>query len=233
VILVGEKPAHKHITSRSRRPIRLLDIAAQSVPGSVHPYEDRLLVDEGLGLFAVADGVTLSTQGSGAVGAELALRLLRDNLSGDLASAIDKVNQIVVRRMGEDRTIGETTLTAVVVRQGALQAANVGDSPAYLVRKGDMLSLVQEDRSPYGYITQAIGLTETVSVHAMSLQLEEGDTVIVASDGVGHVLCPPFVDRMVDRSKAAEVAGAIIQVASANVTEYDDDKSVIVLRYLP
>ena len=139
---------------------------------------------------------------------------------------------VVVRRMGEDRTIGETTLTAVVVRQGALQAANVGDSPAYLVRKGEMQSLVQEDRSSYGYITQAIGLTTTVSVHFTSLQLEEGDTVIVASDGVGHVLCPPLVYRLVDRPNAAEVAEAIIREARAHVTEYDDDKSVIALRYL-
>ena len=191
-----------------------------------------MLVDEGLGLFAVADGVTLSSQGSGAVGAELALRVLRENLSGDLASAIGKANQVVVKRMEEDRTIGQTTLTAVFVRRGALQAANVGDSPAYLVRKGEMQSLVREDRSPYGYITQAIGLTETVSVHVTTLQLEEGDTVIVASDGVGHILCPPLVFRLVERSKAAEVAEAIIQEARARATEYDDDKSVIVMRYL-
>ena len=58
-----------------------LDVSSRSVRGSMHPYEDRVLVDEERGLFAVADGVTGSSQGSGAVAAELALELLREGFA--------------------------------------------------------------------------------------------------------------------------------------------------------
>ena len=208
-----------------------MEVAARSVPGSVHPYEDRVLVDEGLGLFAVADGVTFSSQGSGAVAAELALSQLRENFTGDLAAAVGKANQIVAGRMEEDRTIGQTTLTAVAVKEEVIQAANIGDSPAFLVRKRNMQSLAQVDRNSNGYITQAIGFPEAATVHSTRLRLEDGDTVIVASDGVGHVLGPSIVYQLVDKRKVTEVAEAIIDEARTRVTDYDDDKSVIVLRF--
>jgi len=218
----------RHVFSE---PPSMLEVASRSVPGSAHPYEDRVLVDERLGLFAVADGVTLSSQGSGAVAAELVLRLLHENFLGDLAAAIGKVHQIVARRREGDGSIGETTLTAVAVSERSLQAANVGDSPAYLVRRSRMQSLVQEDKSPEGWITQVIGFPETVDVHNTRLQLEEGDTVIVASDGVGHVLRPPLVTQPIGHSRAADLAEAVINEARKHVAGYDDDKSVIVLRF--
>lgn len=208
----------------------MLEVASSSVPGSVHPYEDRILVDEKLGLFAVADGVTLSSQGSGAVAAELALSLLRENFSGNLFTAINKVHETAVMRRETDRTVGETTLTAVAVRESSLQVGNVGDSPAYLVREGNMQSLIQEDRSPYGYITQMIGYPETVSVHSARFALEDRDVVIMASDWVEHILHLPFIRQLVGMPDVNEVADAIIEEAKANISGYDDDKSAIVLR---
>ncbi len=221
---------HKRITLGSRLSLRLLEVAARSIPGSAHPYEDRVLVDERVGLFAVADGVTLSSQGSGAVAAELALSLLHENFSGDLADGINEAHRIVVRRRKEDITIGETTLTAVVVSEGRLQVANVGDSPAYLVRGKKMQSLIVEDKSPFGYITQVIGYPEAILVHTKSHQLKDQDMVIVASDGVEHVLRSSIVNQLYSRPKVSEVADSIIREATARVTGYDDDKSVIILR---
>jgi serine/threonine protein phosphatase PrpC len=211
--------------------VGLLKVASRSVPGSVHDYEDRILVDEKLGLFAVADGVTLSSQGTGGAAAELALSLLREVFSGDIVSAISKVHGTLAERKQEDRAIGETTLTAVAVRgEGSLQAGNVGDSPAYLIRGVTIQSLIQEDRNAFGWITQVIGYPEAVNVHSIRLRLEDGDTVIVASDGVGHVLHAPLVNQLVDKPEVSQVADAIIKEARARVAGYDDDKSVIVLR---
>lgn len=208
----------------------LLQVASRSVPGSVHPYEDRVLVDEELGLFAVADGVTNSSQGSGGVAADLAVSLLRENYTGDLAFAISKVHQIAWKKREEDRTLGETTLTAVAIRGESLQVGNVGDSPAYLVKGGKMLSLIQEDKSPHGYVTQVIGYPETIRVHSLHLRLEERNLLIVASDGVGHVLHFSFVSSLLERPGVREIADAIVGEAQADTAPYDDDKSVIVLR---
>jgi serine/threonine protein phosphatase PrpC len=106
----------------------------------------------------------------------------------------------------------------------------VGDSPAYLIRGATIQSLIQEDRNAFGWITQVIGYPETVNVHSMRLRLEDRDTVIVASDGVGHVLHAPLVRQLIDKPEVGQVADAIIEEARARVVGYDDDKSVIVLR---
>jgi serine/threonine protein phosphatase PrpC len=209
----------------------LLQVAARSVPGTEHPFEDRILVDEELGLFAVADGVTNSSQGSGAVAAELALNLLRENFAGDIVAAIGAVHRIATTKRGEDHTVGETTLTAVSVQGTGLQAGNVGDSPAYLVRGGKMQNLVDEDKSPFGYITQVIGYPETIRVHARRYQLEDQDMVVVASDGISHILYQSLVRQLVSRQEVGEVADAMIEEARARKVGYDDDKSVIVLKF--
>ena len=209
-----------------------MDVSSKSVRGSIHPYEDRVLVDEKLGLFAVADGVTGSSQGSGAIAAELALELLREGYAGDIVEAMREVHRTVYRRRLNDRSIGETTLTAAAVKGNLLRVGNLGDSPAYLVRGGRMRSLIIGDISPLGYITQVVGCPEIVKVHTQEAQLQKGDLAIVASDGVGHVLNPSFVVPLASESNADRIAERIVEEARLAVTDYDDDKSVIVLRVL-
>lgn len=209
-----------------------LDVSARSVHGSMHPYEDRVLVDEKHGLFAVADGVTGSSQGSGAVAAELALELLRKGFAGDVVEAMREVHRAVYERRLNDRSVGETTLTVAAVRRDLLQVGNLGDSPAYLVRGGTVRSLVTGDISPMGYITQVVGYPETVAIHMQEVRLQKGDLVIVASDGVGHVLRPSFIVPLASESSADRIAERIVEEARLTVTDYDDDKSVIVLRVL-
>lgn len=211
-----------------------LDIAARSVPGSVHPYEDRTLIDRNEGLFAVADGVTISSQGSGGAAAELAISLLRRKFQGDIVESIMEVHEEILeaKRRG-DGTIGETTLTAAHIKRTHLEIANVGDSPAFLIRAGTARTLTQSDKSEYGYITQVIGYPETIKVHLNSLDLENGDCTIVASDGVGHVLDSPYLPLIVSKHPdATDLADEIINQARQTTSAYDDDKSVIVLYVL-
>jgi serine/threonine protein phosphatase PrpC len=198
----------------------------------MHPYEDRVLVDEKQGLFAVADGVTGSSRGSGAVAAELALELLREDFDGDVVEAIRRVHQTVYERRMNDMSIGETTLTAAAVKGDLLRVGNLGDSPAYLIRRGTMRNLITGDITPLGRITQVVGYPETVNVHTEKAQLQKGDLVIVASDGVGHVLHPSFILPLASESSADRIAGRIVEEAHLTVTDYDDDKSVIVLKVL-
>jgi protein phosphatase len=198
----------------------------------MHPYEDRVLVDEEQGLFAVADGVTGSSQGSGAVAAELALELLREDFAGDVVEAIREVHRTIYERRISDRSIGETTLTAAAVKGDLLRVGNLGDSPAYLIRGRTMRSLITGDVTPRGHITQMVGYPETVWVHTEEARLQKGDLVIVASDGVGHVLDPFFIVPLAGEPSTDRIAERIVDEARLMVTDYDDDKSVIVLRVL-
>ncbi len=207
-----------------------LEVGAKSEAGSAHPYEDRMLLDEEAGLFCVADGVTHSSYGSGAVAAELALALLREAFTGDLAVALGRVNQLSLERRKGDTTIGETTLTAASVNQSTLEVANVGDSPALLVRGGRTESLSVEDRGPGGRITQVVGYRSLIEVHRTRLELEPGDMVVVASDGVGHVLTNPLLTGLAKTATAAKAADSIVKQAKSVPSGYDDDKTVIVLK---
>ncbi|MGD0318194.1 MAG: protein phosphatase 2C domain-containing protein [Nitrososphaerales archaeon] len=209
-----------------------MDVSAKSVRGSMHPYEDRILVDEKQGLFAVADGVTGSSQGSGAVAAELVLELLREDFEGDVVEAIREVHQTVYEKRMSDRSIGETTLTAATVKGDLLQVGNLGDSPAYLIQGRKMRSLITDDIAPLGRITQVVGYPETVHVHMEEARLQKRDLVIIASDGVGHVLHPSFIIPLTSESSADRIAERIVEEARLKVADYDDDKSVIVLRAL-
>ncbi len=207
-----------------------LDVFSESVPGSVHGYEDRVLVDRSKNLFAVADGVTLSSRGSGAVAAELAVRLLRESFSGDLVDALKKVQEEVVRARTHDLQIGETTLTAASIEADISSIANVGDSPAYLVRRGRMQRLDHPDKSIFGYITQVIGYPEKIEVHATERKLRELDCLLLASDGMTHVMNQAIIVSHLRRGPAArDLVYSLMEEARTRQAAYDDDKSLVVI----
>ena len=212
----------------------MLEVVSRSAPGLTHPYQDRVLVDEKRGLFAVADGVTRSSQGDGAIGAELAVRLLEENFSGDLKRTVEEVHEMVFGKMKQEWSIGETTLTAMSVNDSQGEVCNVGDSPACLVQGANITSLYTADKSLQGDLTQVIGFPESVRVHSTRFQLNGGDVVILATDGVEQVLQPPLIYRYLRRTNAHEIADAIIEGAKTQARKggYDDDKTVIVIRVL-
>jgi serine/threonine protein phosphatase PrpC len=74
-----------------------------------------------------------------------------------------------------------------------------------------------------------VGYPETVRVHTQEARLQRGDLVIVASDGVGHVLNPSFLVPLA-KSTAQRIAEKIVEEARLRIAGYDDDKSVIALK---
>ncbi len=208
-------------------------VSSKSVAGSTHVHEDRILVDRERGLYAVADGVTMSSRGSGGLAAEFALDLLKETFNGDLREAVKAVHERLFEAKRGDRRIGETTLTAVHLLKGRAEVVNVGDSPAYLVRGEDLKIMTQPDRSEVGYISQVIGYPERIKVHSISESLRVGDFLILASGGVAHVLNHITLLPILDATLAtSDVADAIIKRAKVEWAGYDDDKSVIVIRVL-
>jgi serine/threonine protein phosphatase PrpC len=212
-----------------------VEVSSKSVPGTSHAYEDRVLVDEDRGLYAVADGVTNSSQGCGGLAAEVALALLQELFAGDLAEAVAQVHKRVFELKKSERAMGETTLTAAHVGEDVAEVVNVGDSPAYLLRDGELHVLTNPDSSELGYITQVIGYPESITVHNAVVQLRGDDHLLLASDGVAHVLNHEVLLPIMAAAVAAgsnDVAEAIVEGAKGTSVGYDDDKSVIVIRVL-
>ena len=96
-----------------------------------------------------------------------------------------------------------STMVIAAVRNGELGLLNVGDSPAYLFRNG-MPKLISQDHSwpaeqvrlglikpeeaashPLKHrLTRAIGVWEQIQAFTDKMKLEEGDAIVVCSDGV-------------------------------------------------
>jgi serine/threonine protein phosphatase PrpC len=203
-----------------------------SVPGSSHPYEDRILVDNKRHLYAVADGVTISSQGSGGLAAEIAVSRLKEVFRGDLMEAVMEVNKYILDQKYKDRRIGETTLTACYIGEKKCELVNVGDSPAILIRDKRVEFLSQEDRSPHGYLLQVLGYSEDITPHRNLFDLSHDDKIIIASDGVSHVLTPELILKSV-KEDPSEFASNIVKLANYYPSSYDDDKSVIVIIVRP
>ena len=175
--------------------------------------EDNLFT--GRTVFAVADG--MGGHLAGEVASEMAIEPIA-KLDGDqfassakatqaLVDAIVAANAQVVGKAASDASFHGmgTTLTAVMLRDGRLHLAHVGDSRAYLLRAGEDLvqlttdhTLVEQlvrdgrlsrddiDTHPQrSVITRAIGVESTVEVDTLPpLALLPGDQVLLCSDGL-------------------------------------------------
>lgn len=188
--------------------------------------EDRYLCDETALLFGIADGV-----GGLPGGAEAAQHTV-DEISGgihalqpghalNLTALVHHTNESVAalgRQISPAMGIG-TTLTFGCVRGGVFELAHVGDSRAYLFRKGEFVRITEDHsvenearlRRAKGEVvyyheanrnalTRCIGQPTPPEVDLVSRPLAVGDRFLFCTDGV---------TRMIPDSELGElVAGA-------------------------
>lgn len=96
-----------------------------------------------------------------------------------------------------------TTMTVVAIDGGQLSLINIGDSPAYLFRDGQMMLISQDHSWPAEQVrmgvitpeeahdhplkhrlTRAVGVWEQIQAYTDRMKLQPGDTVLVCTDGV-------------------------------------------------
>ncbi|MBB6098891.1 protein phosphatase [Deinobacterium chartae] len=192
------------------------------------------------GLFAVADG--MGGHNAGDVASTMAVSGLQETylqLNGPtpqrLVRSLEQVNTRLHQEAHkpERRGMG-TTLTAVVVDDGAAIIANIGDSRAYLLRGGKLTHLTRDhswvaEQQRLGLLTEqearvhrwrnvisnALGSAALLRLDLTGLRLEAGDQLLLCSDGLSGVLED---DRICELMKLAPSAqGAVVTlVAEAN-----------------
>lgn len=232
--------------------------------------EDSFFLDQEIGFFGVADG--MGGHLAGEVASRMAVetaqetmsafsskggtpRYLDDSLSEEarqLASCILEANNAVYGKSQGSvtkRGMG-TTLTLVLCTKMTLVVANVGDSPAYLVRKNnvELLShthtveaeLVQMERegnglpsgSPAGryhhMLTRAVGIQMDVEPSITEMQIFDGDVIVICSDGLSNKVTPEEIADVVANTAPQEACRVLVGLANGRGGE--DNITVVVIR---
>lgn len=219
--------------------------------------EDSFLVGDSV--YAVADGMGGHLAGEVASAtalepiAELDGRVFADGEEAvtSLRQAVVSANAKVARKASDDpafRGMG-TTLTAAMVEGRRLHLAHVGDSRAYLLRDGsleqitDDHTLVQhlinegqitkEEAATHpqrSIITRAIGVSLQVDVDSFTLDLEQGDLILLCSDGLTGVVSDARLSETLKRFPDLNEATETL-ISMANEGGGPDNITVVLLRY--
>jgi protein phosphatase len=195
-------------------PVRVAFATDKGQARPTNQDEVRVLVPGGgLEAVAIlADGMGGHAAGNVAsqIAVEEAANLLlsdSDSRSPDLrlASALIAANQTIFQASlatAGGRGMG-TTLVMVAIQNREASVLNVGDSPAYLIRDG-LAELISQDHSwpaeqarmglispeevadhPFRHrLTRAVGIWETVPGYSAQVSLQDGDLLVLCSDGV-------------------------------------------------
>lgn len=196
--------------------------------------EDAVLVDDDLGLYAVADGVTRPAGGAeaSALAVESLHRFYREE--PDLDRSLQRTHRKVLQER-EDRAraggpfVGYSTLTAAVVDGRGYRLAHVGDSAAILCRDGRATVLTVEHHDERGALVQCVGMEGEFKPHVAGGRLRPGDCLILATDGVTGCVDADAIAAVAARLREPmRIAERLVEAASV-APIYDDDKSVVAL----
>lgn len=147
--------------------------------------------------------------------------------------------------------MGTTICALGVLSDGQLALVNVGDTRAYLWRRGVLTRLTQdhtltaaliergelrEEEAPqhphYGVLTRALGVGPDVEIDGRSLAIESGDRVLLCSDGLFNELTTEEIAKALSTSDdVAAIAADLID--AANLHGARDNVSAVVAELAP
>ena len=143
-----------------------------------------------------------------------------------------------------------TTVAAALISRGRprMTYASVGDSRIYLVRDGAIVQLTRDDSwlnaawegeppdesimaSMKNVLTKALGAGDDVDFEVAVQELNEGDLVLLCSDGLTNMLSDSQVLEIVS-ARGSDLEGACRDlIAAANARGGRDNVSAVLVRY--
>lgn len=167
-----------------------------------------------------------------------------------LSEAIHHANDRVLEKAVADRSLEGmgTTVVAATVKDGYLYVANVGDSRLYMIdREIEQItrdhSLVEEmirigelqrkdarSHPDRNVITRAIGVRTPVRIDFFDVKLEDGDTILLCSDGLTTMVEDEDILQIVKKSSSPKEAAQKL-VNEANKNGGKDNISVVIAEY--
>jgi protein phosphatase len=209
-------------------------------------------------VFIVADG--MGGHNAGDYASRYAVQVVVDEISGSfeknpvkiIGKAIDKANTLIRERARENASLngmGTTMVVATCIGR-YLEVANVGDSRLYVVNQNGIEqvtqdhSLVEEmvrmggiDRASArnhpdkNIITRALGARDYVEADFFTRELQEGDMVLLCSDGLTNMVDDEMIQRILtDGGSLKDRVEKLVETANRNGGK--DNISVIVIEPL-
>lgn len=228
-------------------------IGAQTDVGLVREgNEDSYFADAPV--FAVADG--MGGHLAGDVASATAVDVIKRHAAGSdmeepekLAAMLREANREIWDKAASDpalRGMG-TTCTLVLLDGSKAQFAHVGDSRAYLFHDGELRQVTEDhtlvgrmvregklrpeeaERHPQrSIITRALGVDEDVEVDVFSLDVADGDRLLLCSDGLTSMIGAAAISEVLAREEDPQAAAdALVQLA--NDAGGEDNITVIVI----
>ena len=216
-----------------------------------HHNEDRLLCDDRLCLYGVADGI--GGLPGGADAAQLAVELVQVGIRDlsdpyHLTRIVREINDAVAtlgRRVSPHYGIG-TTLTFGVFHDGHLDLAHVGDSRCYCLRDGRLACLTTDHSvenearakaalgQPYWYnpsqrnaLTRCIGQLADLEVDTLYRRLQDGDRYLFCSDGITKMIDESELAAALAAAAPDEILRGLVALANDR-GGYDNSSAVLV-----
>lgn len=220
--------------------------------------EDSFGYDMEANFFVVCDGMGGQAAGEVASSTAVSSALETYKELGDyeidpevrLSSAIVSANEAVWNMAQENHTLRGmgTTLVAACIFGQSLFIGNVGDSRAYFLRDGDCVQITedhsyvaeQKRRGGVGdwgvltaqlrqFITRAVGIGASVKPDFFMINLQPGDTVLLATDGLTRYTDAERIAQHFDlRLDLEETCRRLISIAHAGGAE--DNVTCLVFR---
>ncbi len=208
----------------------------------VIPKDVQVMTQKGA-LFIVADG--MGGHAAGEVASEIAVDTVSnsyyqddsDDAAGSLLRSIKRANTLIHQRAAENmlRSGMGTTCVAAIMLGNMAYIANVGDSRAYLVRHNQVKQISQdhswvaeqvraglltEDQArthaQRNVITRCLGTQPDVDIDVFSEPIEQGDTIILCSDGLSGLMSDDEIRRIVEHSAPQESVYHLVEKANEN-----------------
>jgi PPM family protein phosphatase len=206
-------------------------------------------------LFAVADG--MGGAQAGEVASQLAASALEagDSDAQEATKRIDELIQEANRRIFDRASTDPsasgmgTTMTVALVEGMTVAIGHVGDSRAYLVR-GEHMEQLTDDHSlvnelvksgklseeeaqahpQRSVITRAVGTDPDVDVDGFTIEAEEGDILLICSDGLSDMVEDEEILELVHRNRDDLDKAVKALVAAANRVGGEDNITAVAFR---
>lgn len=193
----------------------------------------------------VADGM------GGHVAGEVASRLAINaaaSVDVDPADRVAAGNRAIREEVARDPALEGmgTTMTLLSIENGEATIGHVGDSRAYLLRGDDFSQLTEDHTVAAEYVamgqlspeeaashpqrhmlTRTLGLTRFINVDQYTFEIEDGDRVLICSDGLTEMVPETTISKTLADKSPDEVVWELVELA--NNAGGVDNITVIVL----